>query len=118
MNDNPIADYVRQREFIELPNGEPMVANTYKEYFLEAERQGIQGLETAFKKLMKKYSRVMVELTAIHIIINWLSWDRYEQGYSDFARWYTDKYNELRLQILNDKTWSKEEITYYIRTTD
>lgn len=118
MNDNPIADHVRSRPYGVLPNGEPIVINNYKDLLIEAEKHGINNLEREYRRIRKKIGRVMVELTALNVVINWLSWDHYEHGDSDLARWYADKHNEMRLEILKDKTWSKQEMTYYIRTTD
>lgn len=115
--ENPIADYVRSRPHKVLPNGEPIKADDWKSVFKEAEKCGIQGLEEAYRNIRKKYCTIE-DLTAINVCINWLSWESFDDHKDEFGQWYADKYNQMRVEILKNKSFSKVEKNYYIITTD
>ena len=116
--ENPIADYVRSRPHRVLPNGEPIKADDWRSVFKQAERLGVRGLENTYKDIRKKYHTIE-DLTAINVCINWLSWESVDNGDDEFGRWYADKYNEMREEILMSKgRFTKVEKNYYIITTD
>lgn len=91
---------------------------TYYQDFSIADRFGMAAVKDTFKRATGKdgYAssdyKVMTELV---MVLNWKIWEHYETNVA-LAKVYNDLWEKA--QSIVEKTFTKEQLSYYYRVTD
>lgn len=122
-----VEDDIRLEDHDSMPNGTPIIANTFWQDFSIADRFGAGAVEDTYKRAFKVFKKDIGYMTAMAITLNHKIWAWYEHD-DKLARTYDKLWKEIDGFILDCenasedgekyKNFTPEEVGYYIRATD
>ena len=122
-----VEDNIRLEDHDDMPNGTPIIANTFWQDFSIADKFGAGAVEDTYKRAFKAFKKDIRYMTALAITLNHKIWAWYEHD-DKLARTYDKLWKEIDQFILDCenagedgeeyKNFTAEEVGYFIRATD
>lgn len=122
-----VEDDIRLEDHDSLPNGTPIIANTFWQDFSIADVYGKEAVEDTYKRAFEVFKDDIRYMTALAITLNHKIWAWYEHD-DKLARTYDKLWKEIDGFILDCKNageddeeyknFTPEEVGYYVRATD
>lgn len=121
----PVEDIIleiRQGDYTELPNGMPLIQNTFAQDFRIAEVFGDKAIQDTFRRAFKEWKSDIRYLTALYIVVNHLSWDWYGKD-DKRANLYIEFQGRINDFIFTQKDGKLKNVTqaeqdYFTRASD
>ena len=101
---------------IEAMTGYKPKTSFYQDFSI-ADAFGNRAIVDTYKRAYAGWKRNIEYITELYMVLNWKIWEHY-QAKPGIAKLYQSLYEELYQKIVNDESFTKDEIRYFYRTID
>ena len=102
---------------IESVRGYKPITTCYTDFSI-ADNFGEKAIKDTYKMAIDNWKNDIKYLTEIAMALNWKSWE-HADGNKEYCSLYNDLFYEVQEMVLGDNSnYSKEDIAYYLKTTD
>ena len=89
---------------------------TFWSDFTIADKFGVDAIKNTYARAFKEWKDNIEYITELSIVLNWKSWEHYDEKNEILSKLYIDIWNELDSYLLD--TLKDNDLKYYLRETD
>ena len=84
--------------------------------FTIADRFGLQAVKETFERAFEEWKDNVVYMTELTLVVNWKSWEKFDQGLEDFSEEYAEMY--YKCKDYGYDHFTGDDLRYFWETLD